>query len=67
MSHVSHYPTRIDWLPGHGWVVRALDGRILMLPVRSRDEARAAAKRYRQNGDAVDKLRLSNKSIRTKP
>jgi hypothetical protein len=54
-------------MPGYGWVVRALDGRILMPPFRYRGEARAAAKRYRQNGDAVDKLRLSNKSIRTKP
>ena len=60
-------PTRIDRLPKYGWVVRALDGRILMPPFMTRNEARAAAKRYRMNGHAVDNLRLLNKSVRTKP
>ena len=78
---MSDRPTRIDKAPGRGWVVRSLEGRILMPPFRTRDEARLAAERYRTQGGVltieqamkiydgqsgtVDNLPSSNKRFRT--
>ncbi len=56
-------PTRIEWLSGHGWVVRALDGHIVAGPILTRSDARVAAKRYRLTGLAVDNLRSADESI----
>ena len=78
---MSDRPTRIDKAPGRGWVVRSLEGRILMAPFRTRDEARLAAEHYRTKGGVltieqamkiydgqsgiVDNLPSSNKRFRT--
>ncbi len=42
-------PVRVEWLAGHGWVLRTVENGLIKHVYRTRRQARAAAHNYRES------------------